>query len=153
MLKPSVQVGTEKGILVAEFWDCLRLDPAPVRNLRAAFEAHLQSGGRPDLVIDCLGVSFAGSAALGGFVAIQRLSRSKGGRMVFCNVDLTVHEVFRVSKLDNLFTFSADRPSAILELTEASAAEPGTSSPEPPKARPRTSSPGTSRLRRRPRDA
>ena len=33
MLKPSVQVYEHEGILIAEFWDCWRLDPAPVQDL------------------------------------------------------------------------------------------------------------------------
>ena len=35
MLKPSVQIHNENGIVIAEFWDCWRLDPAPVQELRA----------------------------------------------------------------------------------------------------------------------
>ena len=73
------------------------------------YEAHLKAQGRPDVVVDLSGVGFAGSAALGNFVALQRLVRSKGGRIVFCEVDPTVTEVFRASKLDSLFEFVADR--------------------------------------------
>ena len=47
MLKPSVQIHNMDGILVAEFWDCLRLDPAPVQDLRKHYEAHLQARGGP----------------------------------------------------------------------------------------------------------
>ena len=65
MLKPSVQIHDQDGILLAEFWDCLRLDPAPVQELRSRYEAHLQKKGRPEVVIDLSGVGFAGSAALG----------------------------------------------------------------------------------------
>lgn len=154
MLKPSVQVTLEQGVFVAEFWDCLRLDPAPVQALRREVEQHLGRGLRPDLVVDLLGVGFAGSAALGGFVAIQRLSRAKGGRMIFCNIDLTVFEVFRVSKLDNLFSFAADRASALASLTapqgDGPVGEAPTPSPTPPRARSGPSAP--SRLRRKPRD-
>src|ERR1700678_3042424 len=114
MLKPSIETHNVDGILVAEFWDSLRLDPAPVQDLRNHYEAHLKTQGRPDLVIDLSGVGFAGSAALGNFVALQRLVRSKGGRIVFCEVDPTVSEVFRASKLESLFEFVADRPAALL---------------------------------------
>src|SRR4051794_5342722 len=116
MLKPRVEVRTEGGALVAEFWDCLRLDPAPVVELRKEFERHVQHGGRPDLVVDLNGVGFAGSAALGGFLTLHRLIRQKSGRMVFCNVDDTVSEVFRVSKLEPLFHFEKDKPSALAWL-------------------------------------
>lgn len=117
MLKPRVQVHNENGVMVAEFWDCLRLDPGAVQDLRSKYEAHLKDGGRPELVVDLLGVGFAGSAALGHFVALHRFARPKNGRLIFCNVEPTVFEVFRVSKLDPLFQFTTDRPAALTLAT------------------------------------
>lgn len=140
MLKPTVQVHDVDGVLVAEFWDCLRLDPAPVQDLRKEFDAHRQRHGRPELVVDLSGVGFAGSAALGGFLALRR----QGARLIFCNVDPTVREVFRVSKLEPLFGFEADRAAALAHaLAHANgAAEPagtppaadGQATPTPPAA-------------------
>jgi len=154
MLKPSVQVHNEDGILVAEFWDCLRLDPAPVQDLRRHYEAHLQRRGRPELVVDLSGVSFAGSAALGNFVALHRMVRQNGGRILFCNVDPTVAEVFRASKLESLFDFVTDRAAALRAVREPAAADPNErkpgekdpSQPDRPPPAPRT---GLTRLRRR----
>src|SRR6516225_11506396 len=118
MLKPAVETHDVGGILVAEFWDCLRLDPAPVLQLRDCYEAHLRTGGRPELVVDLSGVGFAGSAALGNFVALHRLARQNDGRLVFCNVDPTVFEVLRASKLEALFEFAADRSAALAAVKE-----------------------------------
>ena len=139
MLKPTVQVHDVEGVLTAEFWDCLRLDPAPVQELRALYETHVRRGGHPVLVVDLSGVAFAGSASLGGFLAIHRQARQHGGRLIFCNVDPNVAEVFRVSKIEPLFTFTTDRPSAL-----ALARDP--SEPADPPARP---SSGPSPLRGR----
>jgi anti-anti-sigma factor len=146
MLKPSIETHNVEGILVAEFWECFRLDPAPVQDLRVHYESHLKAKGRPDLVVDLSGVGFAGSAALGNFVALQRLVRSKGGRIVFCEVDPTVTEVFRASKLESLFEFVADRAAAIRTINErlpvataerkALAPEPGSADKPPLPARP-----------------
>jgi anti-anti-sigma factor len=119
MLKPSLETHNVDGILVAEFWDCFRLDPAPVQDLRAAYEAHLKSRGRAAVVVDLSGVGFAGSAALGNFVAIHRQARQRGGRLVLCNVDPTVREVLRASKLDALFEFADDRAAALAKINEA----------------------------------
>jgi len=133
MLKPTVQVHHEEHALVAEFWDCLRLDPAPVKELRSKYEDHLRSQGRPFLVVDLLGVGFAGSAALGLFVILQKLVRQRGGQIIFCNVDPTVLEVFRISKLAFLFVFVADRPEA-LAMAARLDTDPdgdGTTAPEP----------------------
>lgn len=141
MLKPSVEIHNMDGIIVAEFWDCYRLDPAPVQDLRKHYEAHLQNHGRPELVVDLSGVGFAGSAALGNFVALHRLARQNGGRIVFCNVDATVTEVFRASKLESLFTFQPDREAALRAVREHPS--------DAPERRPAPPSPGLTRLRRR----
>jgi len=157
MLKPAVQIHNEDGILVAEFWDCLRLDPAPVQDLRRHYEAHLHRRGRPEVVVDLSGVGFAGSAALGNFVALHRLVRQNGGRILFCNVDPTVAEVFRASKLESLFGFVSDRAAALRAVNEPSVAEPGdrkaTENETPRLERPQTPvRTGVIRLRRRSQD-
>ncbi len=111
MLKPSVELTQRDGVLHAEFWDCMRLDPNPVRDLRNAYESHVAKGGVAAVVVDLSGVGFAGSAALGGFVALRKL----GARVVFYNVEATVREVFRVSNLESLFQFANDLPAALAE--------------------------------------
>jgi len=157
MLNPSVQVSHQNGVFIAEFWDCLRLDPAPVQILRKRFDEHLAKGGHADLVIDLLGIGFAGSAALGGFVTLQRVARAKGGRMVFCNVDPIVFEVFRASRLDILYTFTSDRAAALKSLAQPAAAasslqsEPVDEPAIPLRAIPVARPTGLSRLKRRPR--
>jgi anti-anti-sigma factor len=124
MLKPSVQIHEQEGILIAEFWDCWRLDPAPVQELRSRYEAHLRKKGRPEVVVDLSGVGFAGSAALGNFVALHRDARRNDGRLIFCNVEPTVTEVFRASKLEPLFEFAADRAAALAIIAKGPAPGP-----------------------------
>jgi anti-anti-sigma factor len=139
MLKPALETHDVNGILVGEFWDCFRLDPAPVQNLRAAYEKHTMNGGRPQVVVDLSGVGFAGSAALGNFVALHRAARQRGGRLVLCNVDPTVKEVLRASKLDVFFEFAGDRADALRSVNETPAAPPtdGDLKAETPEAAPR----------------
>jgi anti-anti-sigma factor len=157
MLKPSVQVHDQEGILIAEFWDCWRLDPAPVQDLRARYEAHLRKKGRPEIVIDLGGVGFAGSASLGIFVALHREARQSGGRLIFCNVEPTVSEVFRASKLAPLFEFVTDRAAALDSVARGPTATPadGKMGPagKPEQARPAPGVlAGSGRLRRRKSD-
>lgn len=140
MLKPSLQVHDVDGILLAEFWDCLRLDPAPTLELRNRYDEHVKAKGRPFVLVDLGGVGFAGSSALGNFVALQRTARQNGGRVVFCQVDPTVAEVFRASKLDKLFEFTADRESGLAAIARGEpaaadkAGDPSGSTPSPAKS-------------------
>jgi anti-anti-sigma factor len=154
MLKPAVQVHEHEGILIAEFWDCWRLDPAPVQDLRSKYEAHRRKKGRPELVIDMGGVGFAGSASLGIFVALHREARQNGGRLIFCNVEPTVGEVFRASKLAPLFEFVADRDAALESIARGTTTvpdddKPTVPAPPPDKARSQPGGlAGSTRLRR-----
>jgi anti-anti-sigma factor len=157
MLKPSLETREVDGILVAEFWDCFRLDPTPVQELRTLYESRSKAHGRPEVVVDLSGVGFAGSAALGNFVALQRPVRQNGGRIVFCNVDPTVFEVFRASKLDSLFEFAADRPAALQAIKAAPIAralerKPADGEPARPDKLPIPGRSGAGPLRRRNRD-
>lgn len=141
--------------MVAEFWDCLRLDPAPVSDLKRLYAQHLETQGRADLIVNLLGVDFAGSSTLGGLVSIQRLGRQHDGRVVVCNVAPQVREVFRVTRLETLFTFAENLAEAQSKLAERKRGGPASveestdanSTPEPS----RTPSSGPLRLRRKPR--
>ena len=57
-------------------------------------------------------------------MALHRDARTSGGRLIFCNVDPTVREVFRASKLESLFEFVADRAAALSLIAEGPAATP-----------------------------
>ena len=121
VLKPSVELREESGVLVAEFWDCLRLDPKPVGDLRVKYTQLSSKTGLKDLIIDLNGVDFAGSASLSGFIALSRAVKPGGGRLIFCNVERNVLEVFQVSKLEAMFQFSQDKESARKDLGLAAA--------------------------------
>jgi anti-anti-sigma factor len=144
MLEPSVRIVEESGALVAEFWDCLRLDPQPVKDLRDHFEAHVRRKGRPDLVVDFFGVGFAGSSALSGFISLRKAVVAAGGKLVLCRLEPAVYDSFRLLRLDPLFRFAESREAALLALTQ----------PAPPPAPPRVSAvpapPAPVRLRRKP---
>ena len=108
------------------------------------------------MVIDLSGVGFAGSAALGNFVALAPRWRGRtAGRLIFCNVEPTVSEVFRASKLEPLFEFVADRAAALEAIARGPAPAPAegnlTDAGAPPaQARPPQGGlAGANRLRRR----
>ncbi len=144
MIQPSVEIQQHDGQLIAEFWDCHRLDPAPVGELRRAVEAHLAQGGKPALIVNLLGVGFAGSTALSGFTAIHRALKARGGALVFAHVEPNLREVFRVSRLEPLFRFADDVPGALQLLSE-----PRTT-PRRAEAPPAASHPAPLRRRRAP---
>lgn len=116
MFKPHVRVVEDNGVLVADFWDCTRLDQEPVRDLRSKVNERVNAGGNADLVVDFQGVSFAGSASLSGFVTLQRDCRRAGGQLVLCGLDATVRDSFRISGLETLFHFVSSQEDALVAI-------------------------------------
>ena len=112
-------------------WIRLRCGISPARR------AHLRGPGRPELVVDLSGVGFAGSAALGNFVALQRIIRQHGGRIVFCHVEATVSEVFRASRLESLFGFETDRDAALRSVRDRPGPDPFEKDAPAPRRSPR----------------
>lgn len=113
MSESRAQIREMCGAVIVEFLDSARLDPAPVRQLRLDLQSLQSRADHANVIVDLKGVGFAGSATLGGLVAIQRDCGTLGGRVVLCNVDPTVREVFRVTRLETLFHFVPDTTSAL----------------------------------------
>lgn len=58
---------------------------------------------RPNVVVDFGNIEYTGSAALGFFVRLCKNTRSRGGEMVFCNVNELERSVLEVTRLDTLW--------------------------------------------------
>src|SRR5215470_16797478 len=52
-----------------------------------------------NVVIDCQGVTYLSSAGFRPLLSLQRAVRERGGRVVLCNLDPKVAEVFGVMRL------------------------------------------------------
>ncbi len=131
-LRPSVQTHLVDGHLLAEFWDCLRLDPVPVQALQGLYDTHLRNGGKADIIIDLSGVTFAGSTALGGFLKLQREASKNDGRVAFCHVEPNVLEVIQMSNIETYFLFFPNRQEALAFFSKpASTPRPKTVSETP----------------------
>jgi anti-anti-sigma regulatory factor len=108
MFKPTVRVNLRDGRLVADFWDCYRLEPSLLEDMKRQVESGIRLGASPVVLVDMTGVGFAGSTALSGFVGMRR----SGIRLIFFGLESTVREVFRVSALEGFFTFASDEGEA-----------------------------------------
>ena len=84
---------------------------------------------------------------------MHRMVRQHGGRIVFCNVDPTVTEVFRASRLESLFGFESDREAALRAIHERPVPDPGEKdAPRPDRPASAPQGPASRRLRRRTSD-
>lgn len=65
------------------------------------------------LVIDLSEVSFMDSSGVATLVEVLREQRARGGKLVLCNLQDRVLSIFKISRLDSIFTIAADRNAAM----------------------------------------
>jgi anti-anti-sigma factor len=68
------------------------------------------------MVVDFDGVRFLSSQVLGILIDMWKRLKGYGGKLVICGIDPQLNRIFRITHLDKVFRFSADRKAAIEEL-------------------------------------
>lgn len=69
--------------------------------------------GRWKLAIDLSQVQLVGSAGLGLFIAVNKLAKTGGGKMVLFAMNQEIYSSLKVTRLTSLFTIVKDKPAAI----------------------------------------
>ena len=74
----------------------------------------LISTDRPErLVVNFSNVQFLSSAALGKLIAIDKIARQHGVRLVLTNIQPDIHQVFVATRLNELFDIRPDESDAM----------------------------------------
>jgi anti-anti-sigma factor len=73
----------------------------------------LKVAAAENVVVNCRQTDHFGFAALRFFVRLWQLSRSRSGRMAFCNVSEKGRKVLRVTQLDRLWPVYSSREEAV----------------------------------------
>lgn len=66
--------------------------------------APLMEGDKPDIDIDCTGMTYTSSQGLRLFLTLQKSVMSRGGKMVMRNMNPQVKEVFDITGFSNIIT-------------------------------------------------
>jgi len=66
--------------------------------------APLMQGEKPNIVIDCSGMSYTSSQGLRIFLLLQKSVLARGGKMVMHNMNPMVKEVFDITGFSNIIT-------------------------------------------------
>ena len=66
--------------------------------------APLMQGDKPDIDIDCGGMSYTSSQGLRIFLSLQKSVTARGGKMVMRNMNPQVKEVFDITGFSNIIT-------------------------------------------------
>ena len=100
-------------VTVVSFTDRKILDEQNIQIIGEQLFGLVDESGRKKLLLNFGNVEYMSSAALGKLITLNKKVQSAGGRLVLCNIDPQIREVFEITKLDRLFVITSDEQEAL----------------------------------------
>jgi len=100
-------------VTVVSFTDRKILDEQNIQVIGEQLFSLVDESGRKKLLLNFGNVEYMSSAALGKLITLNKKVQAAGGRLVLCNIDPQIREVFEITKLDKLFVIRNDEQEAL----------------------------------------
>ena len=101
------------GVNLVEFTDRKILDELSISELGDQLRAVAESAPSVRLLLNFENVEHLSSAALGMLITLDRLVKEKSGKLKLCNINPQIYEVFKITRLNKLFTIHEDAEEAL----------------------------------------
>jgi anti-sigma B factor antagonist len=111
-------VKEESGVTVATLMDPKILDELNIANIGNQLTGMVSGRRVPRLVLDFANVTNMSSSALGMLITLHKRVREAEGKLRLCNIQPTIEEVFKITRLDEIFTICPNRSQAVRSAAE-----------------------------------
>ncbi len=112
-----LRVRQEKDVTQVEFIDRNILDEANIQQIGDEISTLIDSAGNPKLLINFANVDHLSSAALGTLITINNKMKGRKGQLRLANIDPQIYEVFKITKLDKLFSIHQSTEAALASFS------------------------------------
>ena len=100
-------------VTVVNFTDKKILDEQNIQIIGEQLFSLVDELNRRKLVLNFGNVEYLSSAALGKLITLNKKVNAVGGRLVLCNIDPQIYEVFEITKLNKLFNIQTEEQAAL----------------------------------------
>jgi anti-sigma B factor antagonist len=100
-------------VTVVNFTDRKILDEQNIQVIGDQLFSLVDEAGRRKLLLNFANVEYLSSAALAKLITLNKKLQQAGGRLILCNIDPQIYEVFEITKLDKLFNIHAGEQEAL----------------------------------------
>ena len=107
-IQPRINVEYKDDATVVAFTDEKILEETDIRALREAVESIVEQAPGIHLVLDFRHVKFLSSAVLGLLIRISKKVYEQDGQLRLCNIHPGIYEVFKITRLTNIFEIYED---------------------------------------------
>lgn len=100
-------------VTVVNFIDRKILDEQNILKIGEDLFSLVDELGRRKILLNFGNVEYLSSAALGKFITLNKKVAAAGGKLVLCNIDPQIYEVFEITKLNKLFNIQKEEQAAL----------------------------------------
>ncbi|MGQ0634139.1 MAG: STAS domain-containing protein [Planctomycetaceae bacterium] len=108
-----LDIDEKDDITIARFTDKKILDESNIQIIGNQLFALVDDDHRQKIVLDFTNVEYLSSAALGKLITMDKKVKAAGGKLRLCSIRSDILEVFKITRLDKLFTIKEDREKAL----------------------------------------
>lgn len=109
----KIEVEEVNDVTVAKFTDKKILDEGNIQLIGNQLFALVDEDRKKKIVLDFSNVEYLSSAALGKLITLDKKAKAAGGKIRFCSIRADILEVFKITRLDKLFTIKENRDKAL----------------------------------------
>jgi anti-sigma B factor antagonist len=103
-------------VTVVNFTDRKILDEQNIQVIGEQLFSLVDEAGRKKILLNFGNVEYLSSAALGKLITLNKKLQAAGGKLILCNIDPQIYEVFEITKLNKLFNIKGEEQAALQEF-------------------------------------
>jgi anti-sigma B factor antagonist len=100
-------------VTVVNFLDRKILDEQNIQRIGDQLFGLVDNDGARKVLLNFSNVEYLSSAALGKLITLNKKLQAAGGRLILCNIDPQIYEVFEITKLDKFFKIHKEEQAAL----------------------------------------
>src|SRR5580704_8120061 len=100
-------------VTVVSFTDRKILDEQNIQVIGDQLFSLVDELGRKKILLNFGNVEYMSSAALGKLITMNKKLQQAQGKLILCNIDPQIHEVFEITKLDKFFKIMKEEQAAL----------------------------------------
>ena len=100
-------------VTVVNFIDRKILDEQNIQVIGEQLFGLVDEEGCRKLLLNFNNVEFLSSAALGKLITLNKKLQAAKGKLILCNIDPQIHEVFEITKLDKFFNIQKEEQDGL----------------------------------------